>query len=101
VLLLAGHETTASMIALSALAFLRNPEQLAELRGSTDPKLFVNTVEEMLRYLTIVQNGLRRVAVEDIRIGDKENSHEGTHRPTQMRWLRPMCAGRAGRVRPA
>ena len=60
------------MIALSALAFLRNPEQLAELRGSTDPKLFVNTVEEMLRYLTIVQNGLRRVAVEDIRIGDKE-----------------------------
>ncbi|MFC0599810.1 cytochrome P450 [Streptomyces palmae] len=63
-LLVAGHETTANMTALSVLALLRHPGQLARLRE--EPALIVDAVEELLRYLTIVQNGLSRVATEDV-----------------------------------
>jgi cytochrome P450 len=64
-LLLAGHETTANVIALGTLALLENPAQLSALTG--DPTLVPRAVEEMLRYLTIVEAGFR-VAVEDIEI---------------------------------
>lgn len=65
-LLVAGHETTANMIALGTLALLQNPEQLAELRDSDDPKLAAAAVDELLRYLSITHLGLRRFALEDI-----------------------------------
>ncbi|WP_405875710.1 MULTISPECIES: cytochrome P450 [unclassified Streptomyces] len=68
-LLGAGHETTANMIALGVLAFLEHPDQLAAVRDTDDPHLLSNAVEEMLRYLTVVHNGQRRVALEDIEIG--------------------------------
>ncbi|WP_345495109.1 cytochrome P450 [Nocardia callitridis] len=68
-LLIAGHETTANMIALGTLALLEHPEQLAQLRDSPDPALVRSTVEEMLRYLTIVHSGRRRVAIEDVEVG--------------------------------
>ncbi|MFJ1938551.1 MULTISPECIES: cytochrome P450 [unclassified Kitasatospora] len=68
-LLIAGHETTANMIALGTLALLQHPDQLARLRESDDPKLIASTVEELLRYLTIVHSGRRRVALADIEIG--------------------------------
>lgn len=48
-LLLAGHETTANMLALGTFALLGNPEQQDELRA--DPELLPNAVEEILRYL--------------------------------------------------
>ncbi|WP_306210158.1 cytochrome P450 [Actinoplanes sp. RD1] len=67
-LLLAGHETTANMIALGTLALLEHPEQLALLRDSGDPKVVAAAVEELLRYLTITHTGRRRVALEDIDI---------------------------------
>jgi cytochrome P450 len=70
-LLIAGHETTANMIALGTLALLQHPEQLAALRDAGDPKLVAAAVEELLRYLTIVHFGLRRVALADIEIGDR------------------------------
>ncbi|MET8627259.1 cytochrome P450 [Kitasatospora sp. NPDC004669] len=63
-LLVAGHETTANMTALSVLALLRNPDQLAHLRRH--PETTPAAVEELLRYLTIVHSGLTRVAVEDV-----------------------------------
>lgn len=66
-LLLAGHETTANMIALGTMCLLGNPGQLAALRA--DPLLMDNAVEELLRYLTIIQFGLRRVALEDVELG--------------------------------
>ncbi|MFF8313546.1 cytochrome P450 [Streptomyces lydicus] len=66
-LLIAGHETTANMTALSILTLLRNPDQLARLRE--DPSLIKGAVEELLRYLTIVHNGLPRVATEDVTVG--------------------------------
>ncbi|MFI9388495.1 cytochrome P450 [Kutzneria sp. NPDC052558] len=63
-LLMAGHESTANMIGLGALAMLRHPEQLALLRA--DPALAESAVEETLRYLSIVHYGLLRYATEDI-----------------------------------
>jgi cytochrome P450 len=67
-MLIAGHETTANMIALGTLALLEHPDQLALLRESDDPKLVAGAVEELLRYLNITHNGRRRVALEDIGI---------------------------------
>lgn len=67
-LLIAGHETTANMIAIGVLALLENPEQADLLRNTDDPKLIANAVEELMRYLSIIQNGQRRIAVEDIEI---------------------------------
>ncbi|MGB3442769.1 MAG: cytochrome P450 [Actinophytocola sp.] len=63
-MLLAGHETTTGMISLGTLVLLRHPEQLAELRQ--DPSLLDNAIEELLRYLSINQTGVRRIAKEDI-----------------------------------
>ncbi|WP_414504401.1 cytochrome P450 [Streptomyces sp. NEAU-L66] len=65
-LLIAGHETTANMIALSTMCLLQNPEQLAALRD--DPSLMDGAVEELLRYLTVVQFGARRTALEDVEL---------------------------------
>ena len=68
-LLIAGHETTANMIGIGVLALLENPEQAALLRDSDDPKFIANAAEELMRYLSIIQNGQRRVATDDIEIG--------------------------------
>ncbi|MFC8195741.1 cytochrome P450 [Streptomyces sp. NPDC057298] len=68
-MLIAGHETTATMIGLGTLVLLQNPEQLTLVRDARDPKVVAGAVEELLRYLSIVQVGLRRVATEDIEIG--------------------------------
>ncbi|MDH6112296.1 cytochrome P450 [Kitasatospora sp. MAP12-15] len=65
-MLVAGHETTASMIGLSTLALLRHPEQAARLRA--DASATKGAVEELLRYLTVVNSGLPRVATEDVEI---------------------------------
>jgi cytochrome P450 len=67
VLLGAGHETTANMLGLSTFALLENPDQLSALRA--DPTLLDNAIEELLRYLSIIQTNTR-VAVEDVTIGD-------------------------------
>jgi cytochrome P450 len=68
-LLIAGHETTANMIGIGVLALLENPDQAALLRDSDDPKFIANAAEELMRYLSIIQNGQRRVATDDIEIG--------------------------------
>ncbi len=64
-LLLAGHETTANVIALGTLALLEHPEQRAAL--ANDPNLAPAAAEELLRYLTIVEAGFR-IATADIEI---------------------------------
>lgn len=66
-LLVAGHETTANMIALGSLALLENPDQLALLQGEPEPRTVARAVEELLRYLNVTHMGRHRVAVEDIR----------------------------------
>jgi cytochrome P450 len=64
-LLVAGHETTANMIALSTLALLDHPERNTVL-GSPE-----RAVEELLRYLSVVQFGVLRYATEDVRVGSR------------------------------
>jgi cytochrome P450 len=77
-LLIAGHETTANMIGIGILALLENPEQAALLRDSDDPKFIANAVEELMRYLSIIQTGQRRIALEDIEIaGETIRAGEG------------------------
>ncbi|MGH3492606.1 MAG: cytochrome P450 [Sciscionella sp.] len=66
-LLIAGHETTANMLALGTFALLTHPEQLSRLRAQ--PELIPRAVEELLRYLSIVHIGPIRVATEDLEIG--------------------------------
>lgn len=68
-ILIAGHETSASMIALGTLALLQNPDQLEYLRSvADDRKAMAAAVEELLRYLSIVHTGVRRIATEDIEV---------------------------------
>ena len=61
-LLIAGHETTVSLIANGALALLRDPELRARL--AADPDLAAGVVEEVFRLDPPVQMTMR-IAVED------------------------------------
>ena len=69
-LIIAGHETTANMIGLGVVTLLERPGQWAALRAN--PNLLDNAMEELLRYLTIVQQGVPRVVKEDLTFGGKE-----------------------------
>ncbi|MEV7803992.1 cytochrome P450 [Microbispora sp. NPDC088329] len=66
ILLAAGFDTTANMLALGTFALLRNPEQLAALRA--DPALTDRAVEELLRYLSVAKTFIR-TALEDVELG--------------------------------
>ncbi|RDH78548.1 cytochrome P450 [Mycolicibacterium moriokaense] len=68
ILLQAGHETTAGMISLGAVALLQHPDQLERLRETEDPAQTANAVEELMRYLSIVHSQVDRVALEDLTI---------------------------------
>ncbi len=57
------------MIGLGTLALLENPDTLARIRDTDDPKVISGAVEELLRYLTIVHSLVARVTKEDIEIG--------------------------------
>ncbi len=63
-LLVGGHETTASMLALGALLLLRSPEHFALVRD--DDSAINPMVEEMLRYLTVVQVAFPRFAKQSV-----------------------------------
>ncbi|MDT8909748.1 cytochrome P450 [Amycolatopsis sp. PS_44_ISF1] len=66
-LLLAGYDTTASMLGLGIFVLLQRPDQLAALRD--DPSRTEDAVEEMLRYLSVVNPGLFRFATVDLELG--------------------------------
>ncbi|SNY24521.1 cytochrome P450 [Paractinoplanes atraurantiacus] len=66
-LLVAGHETTASMITLGALALIEHPHVAEAVRA--DPGVTPNVAEELLRYISIAQ-WVPRVATEEIVLGD-------------------------------
>ncbi len=68
IMLQAGHETTASMLSLGALALMQHPDQFARLRDTDDPDVVAGVVEELMRYLTIVHSLVDRVALEDLTI---------------------------------
>ena len=65
-LLVAGHETTTSLIGSAVLGLIQHPGQLARLRA--EPELMAGAVEEFLRYDPPVQL-TARVALTDASIG--------------------------------
>jgi cytochrome P450 len=64
-LLIAGYDTTASMISHSLLALLEHPQELDRLRA--DPSLAATAAEELVRYLG-VGSGLLREVMQDTEI---------------------------------
>ncbi|MEE1735544.1 cytochrome P450 [Streptomyces sp. BE147] len=64
-LLAAGLDTTANMLGLGTFALLSNPDQLDALRA--DPGLAEQTVEELLRYLSVA-DPLLRSALTDVEV---------------------------------
>ena len=65
-LVVAGHETTANLLANGTAALLAQPEQLARL--VEEPELMPCAVEELLRFATPAQTTFPLVAEEDLEI---------------------------------
>jgi cytochrome P450 len=65
-LIVAGHETTVSLIANSVLALLTHPEELETLRS--DPARVPAAVEELLRYDSPVERTITRWAATDVEL---------------------------------
>jgi cytochrome P450 len=68
-LIIAGHETTVSLIANGTLVLLRHPAELDRLHA--DPALLPNALEELLRYDGPVDRTLNRWAAEDVELGGR------------------------------
>ena len=66
-LIVAGHETTVSLITNAVLALLGQPDELERLRA--DPSLMRNAVEELLRYDSPVERTIARWVTEDTQLG--------------------------------
>jgi cytochrome P450 len=69
-LLIGGHETTANMLGLGTFALLEHPDQLAALRER--PEMIEGAVEELLRYLSIVQFGVSRLTTEPVELAGQQ-----------------------------
>jgi cytochrome P450 len=67
-LIVAGHDTTTSLIGNGTVALLRHPEQRDALIA--DPELAPRMVEEAIRYDAPVPHSTFRYTTEQIRIGD-------------------------------
>jgi cytochrome P450 len=66
-LILAGHDTTTSLIGNSVVALLRHPDALAALRS--DPSKIPAAIEELIRYDAPVPHATFRYATEPIELG--------------------------------
>ncbi|GAA3468737.1 cytochrome P450 [Nonomuraea roseola] len=69
-LLTGGHDTSTSMLALGTLWLLENPDELAKVREGGEHVSKV--VEELLRYMTVVQVAFPRFAREDLELGGQQ-----------------------------
>jgi len=65
-LLIAGHESTSTMLGIGTLVLLLHPEQV-ELIRSDDARVD-QAVEELMRYLTISHSAVPRIALADTEI---------------------------------
>jgi cytochrome P450 len=65
-ILFAGHITTGDMISLAIACLLEHPDQLAELKAA--PELLPAAVEELLRYFSVGDLAMSRVAAADIEL---------------------------------
>lgn len=68
-LLVAGNATMVNMIALGVATLAKYSDQLALLKA--DPGLAGNMVQELCRYHTASAMALKRVALQDIRLGGR------------------------------
>lgn len=68
-LIIAGHETTVSLIANAMVALWQHPDQLALLKS--EPDRMKTAVEEFLRYDNSVERAFNRWVVEDVMLGDQ------------------------------
>ncbi|MFD4644191.1 cytochrome P450 [Lentzea sp. NPDC058436] len=68
-LLVAGHETTANMLANSVITLFEHPEDMKSLREN--PEKLPNAIEELLRYIPLGSGaGFPRIATEDVQVGN-------------------------------
>jgi nocardicin N-oxygenase len=67
-LLVAGHETSATVITSAVFNLMRHPDQLAEL--TADPSLWPGAVEEVSRLGIPGVSPFPRIAMADIQLGD-------------------------------
>ncbi len=68
-LLVAGNETTTTLLGNALLAFTDYPEAMEELRAR--PELLPDAIEEVLRYLSPVKS-MYRMALKDTELGGKQ-----------------------------
>jgi cytochrome P450 len=66
-LIVAGHDTTTSLLGNAVVALLRHPEQMDALRA--DPALLPHAIEELMRYDAPVPHTTFRYAVETFELG--------------------------------
>ena len=69
ILATAGHDTTSSTIAGGLQALVEHPDELERLRA--DPSLVPSAVEEMIRWVSPVQN-MARTATRDVTVRDQQ-----------------------------
>ena len=69
ILIVAGHETTVSLIGNATLALLTHPEQRSLIES--DPSLLPRAVEELIRYDGPVERTLTRWASVDVELGGR------------------------------
>lgn len=68
-LLVAGHETTANMLANSVVTLYEHPDAMKRLRE--DPETLPNAIEELLRFIPLGSGaGFTRIATEDVQVGN-------------------------------
>ena len=66
-LIVAGHETTVSLITNAVYTLLTHPDQLAELQAT--PSLMPTAIEEFLRFDSPVERTITRLAADDVEVG--------------------------------
>jgi cytochrome P450 len=69
-LIVAGHETTVSLIGNAILALLQHPETLKEIKEN--PEIIPSAIEEFLRYDSPVERTLTRFVIEDIELAGQQ-----------------------------
>jgi cytochrome P450 len=69
-LIVAGHETTVTLISNAVLALLQNPTQLASLKQ--DFSKMQMAIEELLRYDSPVERALTRWVAKDVELGGQQ-----------------------------
>jgi cytochrome P450 len=65
-LVVAGHDTTSSLIGNGVVALLDHPDQLSLLRG--EPRLLPGAVEELLRFTAPVPHATFRITTEPVEL---------------------------------